>query len=342
MSAEPALDRAALLRVLGSEYGLEVESLTFLPEGTAPAYRAEGSGGRFFVKVMPGTAHGAELRKRVAAELPLLRALRGLGLLTRVPQPLFTRDGADFAGVEDCFLALFAWIEGTNLESGWTGALGELAPLLSHLHAGTEEIVTLVPQLPVPPEDFGLPFERGLSDDLRLLKTVRQDDRPGVRALRDLLPPYEATIERLLKSARGFQAAARARPHRYVVCHTDAHGGNVMRDMSGDLWIIDWETARLAPPEHDLWMLHERLPEVLPAYEAVAGRSANLDPNLLGFYLCRRALEDVARAVNLILHQNTRPEQDQDCLTGLDRDILPSVAGAEGALEALLGRLDAG
>lgn len=342
MSAEPALDHAALLRVLGSDYGLELDMVTFLPEGTAPAYRAEGRDGRYFVKVLPGTAYGAELRERVAAEVPLLGALRQLDLLPRVPRPVLTRSGTELSRVEDYSLVVHEWIEGDNLGSGWTGALGELTPLLGRLHAGTGAITAAVPRLPVPPEDFSLPFEEGLRRDLALLRGSLPDARPGVLALRDLLLPSGSVLERLLAQARSFQAAALARPRPFALCHTDAHGGNVMRDPSGELWIIDWETARLAPPEHDLWMLHERLPEILPAYEAAVGRSVDLDPDVLGFYFCRRALEDVALDVTMILHQNTRPEQDEANLTVLERYILPSVARTEGELEALMAALGGG
>lgn len=338
MSAEPPLDHAALLRVLGSAYGLELDTVTFLPGGTAPAYRVEGAEGRVFVKVLPGTAYGAEVRERILAEVPLLRALRRLGILPRVPRPVPTRSGANLSHLEDSSLVVHEWIEGTNLGAEWTGALDELAPLLGRLHAATGAITGAVPRLPVPPEDFGLPFEEGLRRHLELLRGGLPGTRPGVRALRDLLLPYEPVLERLLAQARAFQAAARARSGPFAVCHTDAHGGNVMRDPGGNLWIIDWETARLAPPEHDLWMLHARLPEILPAYEAAAGRSADLDPDVLGFYFCRRALEDVT----MILHQNTRPEQDEANLTVLERFILPSVAATEGELEALLAALGGG
>ncbi|WP_019587434.1 aminoglycoside phosphotransferase family protein [Deinococcus apachensis] len=340
MSAEPPLSHAALLRVLGSDYGLELDMVTFLPGGTAPAYRAEGPSGHFFVKVLPETAYGAEVKERISAEVPLLRALRESGVLPLVPSPLPTRSGNDLSRVEDYSLVVHEWIEASNLGADWTAALGELAPLLGRLHAGTEAIKAAVQRLPVPPEDFGLPFQEGLRRDLKLLRGSLPDARAGVRALRDLLLPYENVLQLLLERAQSFQAAARSRPHSLVVCHTDAHGGNVMRDAAGALWIIDWETARLAPPEHDLWMLHARLPEVLPAYEAAAGRSADLDPDVLGFYFCRRALEDLALDVNMILHQNTRPEQDEANLTVLERYVLPSVAQTEEELARLLTALE--
>ncbi|WP_194165291.1 aminoglycoside phosphotransferase family protein [Deinococcus terrestris] len=320
-------------------YGLGVGALTFLPQGTAPAYRADGPGSRWFLKLLPDTPYGHDLRRRVGAERPLLRALRESGVLTRVPRPIPTLSGADVAEVEGYGVALYGWIDGASLRAGWTAALPGVAPLLGRLHAGTQRLLEVVQVWPMPPEDFSLPFEEGLMGDLARLRVSVGEERAGVAALRDLHLPHEAILGQVLTRARAFQEAARARPRRPVVCHTDAHGGNVMRDVAGELWLIDWETARLAPPEHDLWMLHPQLPEVLPAYEEAVGAPAVPDPDLLGFYLTRRVLEDMAVDVGMIQHANTRPEQDEANLAVLEKYVLPDLMRVEQNIAELWERL---
>lgn len=329
MAAEPLIAHASLLRAVREHYGLPLQTLAFLPDGTAPAYRAEGPPGRWFLKVLPNTPYGSEVLSRVRAEVPLLRTLRETGVLPRVPRLVPTRAGADIAWVGEHAVALYEWIDAVNLGDSWTGALPELAPLLGRLHVGTAEVGARVSGLPVPPEDFGLPFEAGLLDDLRSLEGVGSGERPGLRALRNLLRPHREELGHLLRQARTFQRAVRTRPQPFVVCHTDAHGGNVMRDAAGQLWLIDWETARLAPPEHDLWMLHARLPEVLPAYQEARGQRVALDADVLGFYFTRRVLEDLAVDVGMILRGNTRPEEDEANLAVLERYVLPDLARTE-------------
>ena len=71
MAAEPLIASASLLRAVREHYGLEPHTLTFLPGGTAPAYRAEGPQGRWFLKVVPNTPYGLDLLGRVRAEVPL-------------------------------------------------------------------------------------------------------------------------------------------------------------------------------------------------------------------------------------------------------------------------------
>ncbi|MFC4637484.1 phosphotransferase [Deinococcus hohokamensis] len=338
MSAEPPLDRAALVGVARSRYGLEVEQATFLPDGTAHAYRLEGPGGRVFAKVIPDTPSGQQLTRSLLAELPLLKVLRGEALLPRVPQALTTLDGESLARVEGYALILYQWIEATNLSSAWEGALTELAPLLGRLHAATPRILAAVQTLPAPPETFELPLD-DLDRDLAALRQLGRGARPGLRALKALLAPHEPAIGRLAARLRHFQGVARRRPPRLVVCHTDAHGGNVMRDAAGQLWLVDWATARLAPPEHDLWMLHARLPQVLPAYQAEVGAALHPDPDLLGFYLCRRPLEDLAADLYWALHEHTRAQQDEATLDILTRFVLPAVQRAEDELDQLTAAL---
>ena len=43
----------------------------------------------------------------------------------------------------------------------------------------------------------------------------------------------------------------------FVLCHTDIHGGNLIRDPQGKLWLIDWENVMLVPKETDLFAFCE-------------------------------------------------------------------------------------
>lgn len=306
MSVEPALSRARLLEGLFLAYGLDLARLTFLPHGTAPAYRAEGASGRFFVKVT----------RRPPAEAPLLRALRPF---LNVPRVRPATSGDVFAVVEGHVLFVCDLIDGVNLGNEWDAALPELAALLGRLHSATPRLSAT---LPVAPEAFDLPFEPQLRADLRLLRT-----RPG--ALRDLVSPVEPEVRRALSRARSVRA--RPRDVDFVVCHTDAHGANVMRDAAGDLWLVDWENARLAPPEHDLWMLRARLPEVLEAY----GRDFTPNPDLMSFYLYRRVLEDLAVDVRGVMAGDASQEQEAEHLRILREFVLPALARVEDEAERL-------
>lgn len=332
MSAPPDLDPAALVDVARSAFGLDVSAVTFLPDGTAHAFRAEGPGGRFFLKVMPASPYGERVTARALAEVPLLRALRSTGVLPRVPQPLRALDGRWVAVLGGFRVFAYGWIEAVNTSETWEAALPELAMLLGRLHGASAGLRREVPALPMPPEDFALPFEAELRDAIRTLPHVGPDDRPERLALRDLLVPHLDTLARVLDAAAVLAGALRERRPSPVVCHTDAHGGNVMRDTAGALWIIDWETARLAPPEHDLWMLGKALPACLPAYARGLGRPFTPDADLQNFYTLRRPLEDLAEDVRWLRHEHPAPDVAAHSLRIIGHYVLPALTLAAGEL----------
>ncbi|ULH17003.1 aminoglycoside phosphotransferase family protein (plasmid) [Deinococcus sp. KNUC1210] len=332
MSVEPALDRMAMLAALGHTYGLTLDRLTFIPDGTTPAYRVEGQSGRYFLKVLIDTSYGGPLLDRLRAELPLLRSLVKRDILPNVPHPVSTLGGDDLTQIGGHWVVLYRWIEAETLSASWEASLPELGALLGRLHAATPLILEDISRLPMPPETFDLPFERQFLLDW---KRLHEETHPAVQAFRDLLTPLEPLVFSVLNHAQALQEHARGHAGTQVVCHTDAHGGNVMRDQTGALWIIDWETARLAPPEHDLWMVHARLPEVLAAYREATQRPFRPDLGLMSFYMVRRVLEDLAVDLNAVLNAQFTDERRWESHRLLDGWIIPSLRRVEAEIAHL-------
>src|SRR5262249_48898022 len=57
-----------------------------------------------------------------------------------------------------------------------------------------------------------------------------------------------------------------------VVTHGEPHPGNLITTPSGLRW-IDWDTAALARPERDLWMLATGTPDEFATYEQRTGNT---------------------------------------------------------------------
>ena len=80
-----------------------------------------------------------------------------------------------------------------------------------------------------------------------------------------------------------------------VVTHGEPHAGNLMR-ADTVTYLIDWDTAALALPERDLWLLHDHgNTEVLRLYEDRTGHL--VDPEALAFYRLRWRVEELVGAV---------------------------------------------
>jgi hypothetical protein len=63
---------------------------------------------------------------------------------------------------------------------------------------------------------------------------------------------------------------------RMVITHGEPNASNIVVN-DGGLHLIDWESARLAPPERDLWSLTQEDPSIVDRYAITAGRVVNLD-----------------------------------------------------------------
>jgi spectinomycin phosphotransferase len=121
-------------------------------------------------------------------------------------------------------------------------------------------------------------------------------------ALRD-----DAGLEpgRALSAARAGELAERLAGHdalaervgktraEWVVTHGEPHGGNMIRDPTGGLHLIDWDTALVAPRERDLQIVLDEELTGWDEYRAAAG-PVELDLDALGLYRRLWALADIA------------------------------------------------
>jgi spectinomycin phosphotransferase/16S rRNA (guanine(1405)-N(7))-methyltransferase len=128
---------------------------------------------------------------------------------------------------------------------------------------------------------------------------------PYAERLRAALALGAGAIRRAL--ARHDDAAALAARHweQFVLTHGEPHHGNVLMTPDG-LRLIDWDTALVAPPERDLWILGEGDPDAIRDYEAATDRA--VDPILLEYYRRTWQLTDVATFTATI----RRPHADTD------------------------------
>lgn len=122
------------------------------------------------------------------------------------------------------------------------------------------------------------------------------------------------TIHRLHR----LQPAVRELPGPFVLCHTDMGGDNMLVDEHGQLHVLDWDDARVAPSEHDLQEARgagfERFVRVYKA----AGGAQPLHLEHFAFALLRRHVNDMtARLLHMLEHDDSAQE-DADTLDGLE------------------------
>jgi len=102
---------------------------------------------------------------------------------------------------------------------------------------------------------------------------------PVVAELAALLRIKRPIVAMLIRHAEQLAGLLQTQALEYVVCHADIHGGNILIDTHGRLYIVDWDTLILAPKEHDLMFVGAGIDNIWPSareqalfYRAMAQR----------------------------------------------------------------------
>lgn len=323
MKIEPTFDKTALIETVNRNYPVNVARLEYVPVGEVSySYLVESiSGEHFFMKLLSDTRQGRMSAARLDFYLPLCSYLYTSGLFRNLAPPIRTRLGdfrTAFAGLP---LIMYPYIEGAILPDTWpypSGITARLAQLVARLHKISPEIRLEIPYV----EKYTIPFKETLLHGLNALQKGPPRNGRGKQALHDLLLPYQFTILDNLDRLQRLAEVARTAQPAMVLCHTDLTHANLILSIQGELIILDWEGAMLAPAEHDLFLFTgEAFPDFLEVYEREYG-PAQLHGDVFGFYFYRRNLEDLTDWIIRILYENEDEAQDEHDLEGIVEDCI--------------------
>ena len=265
MLAPPShLDATALTAALEEGWAIGNPVLDYLPVGFGSHHwRATDADGRpWFITVDEHhDASTIEDLRRAFSSASVLHQHAGLEF---VLAPVSAMDGGVIRVLQDgqFTVSVTAWVNATPIGRGrFTSSddRAQVLQLLGRLHAATSRIDPSVPSridlaladigtLRVALEDIDEPWSSGpFGEPARAL--LRSDQR----RLSDALGRYDELVEQVLSESAS-----------WVVTHGEPHTANVLRGKDGTLHLIDWDTARLAPRERDLWMVIEPATDLHP------------------------------------------------------------------------------
>jgi spectinomycin phosphotransferase/16S rRNA (guanine(1405)-N(7))-methyltransferase len=277
------LDTDALAAALTRHWGVVAATAEYLPAGFGSHHWkiADPGGGAWFVTVDDLRAGREAGETRVQAVDRLRRALRTARALfdggaAFVVAPIPTAGGDVVVLVGDRYAAsLFPFVEGESFEFADDGHPGAVLELIGVVHTAPASV-----RLDAVVDDLGVP-------NRWFLENPPDGAATGPYATRaaELLTEHADGLRAAL--ARYDAMAAAADRGRDVLTHGEPHPGNTLRTKDG--WrLLDWDTARLAPPERDLWLLGADF----SGYTAATGIVPV--PELLEMFRLRWALTDVA------------------------------------------------
>jgi hypothetical protein len=243
--------------------------------------------------------------------LPLLDQLYTKGILLNIPHPIPTREGKLSLSISSGELVITNFIDGkvigfVQLSEGITV---KLSKFIGILHSSRAQLDVEHPFI----ERFWVPSNDLFSKIFDEVEAVHAAEPSGRQLLRDVLSPSKIKVFAYLKRLKKSQMYVKNLNKPMVICHTDLHGANLMTDDNGNLYILDWENALIAPLEHDLIFFagEENFWDVFwPNYYS-KHQAASIDCEILRFYFYRRGLEDVAGLALRILQSDGSAIRDQ-------------------------------
>ncbi|MFR9777638.1 phosphotransferase enzyme family protein [Micromonospora sp. MS34] len=285
------MDRQLAARVAG-EFGLTFVTAVPVDLGADPAarmWRATTADGRgYAVKLTGGgTAAGLMVTARLAA-----RGVPG------IVAPLTTRDGRLAAVHDGRRLTVTPWVSDRPAPAGGMRPVHWRAygALLAAAHA--VPVTEALAELPREDHKHAAVATAVRETDHRLRAVDDRADR-WTRQTATHWRDAAADLARLLGAVDRLGAELRARPAETVVCHGDPHLGNLLLGPDGQVWLIDWDDAVLAPRERDLMFVVGGGPAFAPegrvdeaAFRAGYG-PVRPDPVRLAYHLGVRALDDM-------------------------------------------------
>jgi len=285
------IGEGALRAGLESGWGMRVEALDHLPLGAGSHHwAASGAGGGEWFVTLDDVRTKPWLGDEVALATRRLDAALSVAVSLRdrpgidVVAPVVARDGRPTHVIEEGWaLSVTPRISGTAgpfaitwPSVGRASMLDRLAVLHGSRTPDGLHRITLLP------ERIGL---RAVLDDL----AGPWVGGPGAEPARLWLGAHADAVHDRLEELETLETSLVDRP--LVVTHGEPHPGNVLVD--GDrMWLVDWDTAGLAPPERDLWWFRDG---DLSAWSSRTGM--RVDRRGLAAYALAWTLADVASYV---------------------------------------------
>jgi spectinomycin phosphotransferase len=310
---EPPLDEL-LRRHYGIEpVRLEPGSRGFVSETWVVHTAAE----RFFAKLIPIVSY----TENIIRALPVQQELYDSGI-RQMSRPIPTLTGALSVTLETNLLVVNDFIE-----AQWTSdfPFDTYVDLIARLHATTVES-------PVDVETFA---DWVLPDLERVLATAIHDsfEDPSQLAVQEVVRRMHPAVMRDVADYRRLlEDVAGRHDVPMVVTHHDAPG-NILKDVTGSIYLVDWDEILMAPRERDTWF-HLTTAEDAAAFLTVyRQRFPDYEPDeqFYRFYLVSRYLEEIEGLAERILSPETSVEARAEVLDSFRESVPPLEAAVRRA-----------
>lgn len=289
------LANTRIIECLKTDYGINVSTLTFLPLGAdmnSSVYKAEAQDqSSYFVKLKLGHTHDISIT--------ILELLHKHNIQQIIP-PITTKYDQPTQRVDDFTLIVYPFVEGEN---GFSRTLTDeqwlmLGRALRQVH---EIEVPILIQRQLRRENYSPKWReivRSLYNQNSQINATPIGDEIALK-LSAFMKINKASIQRLVDHAEELAQKIKNESPKFVLCHSDIHGGNVLIENNNTIYIVDWDEPIMAPKERDLMFIGggvgnvwNKPSEVKLFYQGYGKTEINI--TMLAYYRHERIVEDIA------------------------------------------------
>jgi len=292
MLEKHALPDQILIECLNTNYGIAVATLTFLPIGAdtnASIYKAQTfDQTSYFIKLKLGHHHDIGVE--------IVELLRRAGIPQIIP-PIKTIHGKSTQPIDDFTLIVYPFVEG---QDGFSRSLTDdqwikLGKALKLVH---EVEVPSSIQNSIRQEAYSPKWRDALRSIYPHIEGNPLTDEIGLK-LQKFMKQTMSDIRRLVDRAEQLGKKLQNYSPKFVLCHSDIHGGNVLIHENADIYIVDWDEPIMAPKERDLMFIGGGVGNVWnkPLEEKLFYKGygeTEINSTSLAYYRHERIVEDIA------------------------------------------------
>jgi spectinomycin phosphotransferase len=292
MKVKQPISEELIINYLNTDYGIAVATLAFLPIGAdmnASVYKAETHDQRsYFVKLKRGHHHDIGVE--------IVELLHNTGISQIIP-PIKTLLGQSTQRIEDFTLIVYPFVEGKD---GFSCSLTDnqwfdLGKTLRQVH---EINVPSSIQNRLRKEAYSPKWRQAVRSLYVLIEAKPTGDEIALKLLKFMTENMPA-IQRLVERSEQLGEKLQGQSPKFVLCHSDIHGGNVLINGNDTIYIVDWDDPIMAPKERDLMFIGGGVANVWNqphegnSFYRGYGKT-EINSTILAYYRHERIVEDIA------------------------------------------------
>ena len=300
------LSNDLIIDCLKTDYGIEVATLKLLPLGAdinASVYQAHAHDqSSYFIKIKRG--HHQDI------SLTILELLHEAGI-QQIILPIRTKHAKLNRHIDDFTLIVYPFVEG---QDGFTRDLTNeqwitLGKVLNQVH----QIKVPTPiQNKIRREAWSPKWREEVRSLYAVIDSKLNGDDISLK-LQNYICKHMVEIKQLVDRAEQLAEQLKDQSSEFVLCHSDIHGGNVLMDVSDNIFIVDWDEPIMAPKERDLMFIGAGVANVwnkpheeIYFYKGYGKTEINM--TILAYYRHERIVEDIAVITQEILFKSDKDE----------------------------------